>query len=81
MISLLVQPFDSAQGAATPSPRRKKNDGTIDLEDNVQRYRIRHYDLLVLCGLTNNGTAYFQFRLKSSGFHTGRGKPSIGHFT
>ncbi|SMG28531.1 hypothetical protein SAMN03080602_01954 [Arenibacter troitsensis] len=27
------------------------------------------------------GPAYFQFRLKSSGFHTGRGKPSIEHFT
>ena len=27
------------------------------------------------------GPAYFQFRLKSSGFHIGRRKASIEHFT
>ena len=64
-----------------PSPRRKKNEQTIDFEDNAQRYLITKNDLSSHDGRRNKGPAYFQFRLKSSGFHIGLWKPSKEHFT
>ncbi len=44
-----------------PSPRRKKNEQTIDFEDNAQRYLITENDLSSHDGRRNKGPAYFQF--------------------
>ncbi|PXX29633.1 hypothetical protein C7972_1032 [Arenibacter sp. ARW7G5Y1] len=54
-----------------PSPRRKKNDLTIDLEDNAQRFLITENDFSHMRVDGTKGPAYFQFRLKSSSFHIG----------
>ena len=63
------------------SPPRKKTDPTTNFKGNLWWYSIKNNDLSTLLDKCNKGTAYFQFRLKSSGFRIGWRKPSIEHFT